>query len=38
MLNNVEWASAIEADSDFAKAQLGRRERDVLHLYASGFR
>ncbi|GAA2040953.1 response regulator transcription factor [Agromyces tropicus] len=35
-LNNVEWASAIEADRDFAKAQLGRRERDVLHLYASG--
>ncbi|WP_127795160.1 response regulator transcription factor [Agromyces sp. LHK192] len=36
VLTNVEWASAIEADSDFAKAQLGRRERDVLHLYASG--
>ena len=36
VLNNVEWASAIEADSDFARAQLGRRERDVLHLYASG--
>lgn len=35
-LNNVEWASAIEADREFAKAQLGRRERDVLHLYASG--
>jgi DNA-binding NarL/FixJ family response regulator len=34
--NNVEWASAIEADQEFAKAQLGRRERDVLHLYASG--
>ncbi|MFD6054768.1 response regulator [Agromyces sp. NPDC060279] len=36
VLNNVEWASAIEADRDFARAQLGRRERDVLHLYASG--
>ncbi|MRG60529.1 response regulator [Agromyces sp. CFH 90414] len=36
LLTNVEWASAIDADSDFAKAQLGRRERDVLHLYASG--
>ncbi|AWB96904.1 LuxR family transcriptional regulator [Agromyces badenianii] len=36
VLNNVEWASAIEADRDFAKAQLGRREHDVLHLYASG--
>ncbi|WP_281882116.1 response regulator transcription factor [Agromyces rhizosphaerae] len=36
VLNNLEWASAIEADSEFAKAQLGRRERDVLHLYASG--
>ncbi|GAA1514993.1 DNA-binding NarL/FixJ family response regulator [Agromyces terreus] len=36
VLNNVEWASAIEADREFAKAQLGRREHDVLHLYASG--
>lgn len=36
VLNNLEWASAIEADHDFAKAALGRRERDVLHLYASG--
>ncbi|WP_104199858.1 response regulator transcription factor [Cryobacterium sp. Y29] len=36
VLNNLEWASAIDADRDFAKAQLGRRERDVLHLYASG--
>ncbi|MFB9642891.1 response regulator transcription factor [Agromyces lapidis] len=36
VLTNVEWASAIEADREFAKAQLGRRERDVLHLYASG--
>jgi DNA-binding NarL/FixJ family response regulator len=36
VLNNVEWASAIEADQEFAKAQLGNRERDVLHLYASG--
>ena len=35
-LNNLEGATAIEADRDFAKAQLGRRERDVLHLYASG--
>lgn len=35
-LNNVEWASAIEADGDFAKAQLTLRERDVLNLYASG--
>jgi len=36
VLNNLEWASAIDADDDFAKAQLGRRERDVLNLYASG--
>ncbi len=36
VLNNLEWASAIDADRDFAKAQLGRREREVLHLYASG--
>lgn len=36
VLNNLEWATAIDADHDFAKAQLGRRERDVLHLYASG--
>jgi two-component system, NarL family, uhpT operon response regulator UhpA len=36
VLNNLEWASAIDADADFAKAQLGRREREILHLYASG--
>lgn len=36
VLNNLEWATAIDADRAFAKAQLGRRERDVLHLYASG--
>lgn len=36
VLNNLEWASAIEADSDFAAVQLGSREREVLHLYASG--
>ena len=36
VLNNLEWASAIDADRDFAKAQLGRREREILHLYASG--
>lgn len=36
VLNNLEWASAIEADHDFARARLGQRERDVLHLYASG--
>ncbi|HEU5222584.1 MAG TPA: response regulator transcription factor [Candidatus Lumbricidophila sp.] len=35
-LTNLEWASVVEADPEFAKAQLGRRERDVLHLYASG--
>lgn len=37
VLNNLEWATAIDADTDFAKAQLGRREREILHLYASGF-
>ncbi|GAB3119994.1 DNA-binding NarL/FixJ family response regulator [Leifsonia psychrotolerans] len=36
VLNNLEWATAIDADRAFSKAQLGRRERDVLHLYASG--
>ena len=36
VLNNLEWASAIDADRDFGKAQLAQRERDVLHLYASG--
>ena len=36
VLNNLEWATAIDADGDFANAKLGRRERDVLHLYASG--
>ncbi|MBX3067259.1 MAG: response regulator transcription factor [Microbacteriaceae bacterium] len=36
VLNNLEWASAIDADGEFARAQLGRREREILHLYASG--
>lgn len=36
VLNNLEWATAIDADADFSKAQLGRREREILHLYASG--
>ena len=36
VLNNLEWAAAIDADNDFARAELGRRERDVLHMYASG--
>ncbi|CAN5453066.1 hypothetical protein BH09ACT4_BH09ACT4_23880 [soil metagenome] len=27
VLNNLEWATAIDADRDFSKAQLGRRER-----------
>ena len=36
VLNNLEWATAIDADGDFSKAQLGRREREILHLYASG--
>ena len=35
-LNNVEWASAVEGDRDFADAQLSSRERDVLRLYAAG--
>lgn len=35
-LNNVEWASAVEGDRDFADAQLAARERDVLRLYAAG--
>lgn len=35
-LNNIEWASAIAADADFAAINLGSREREVLHLYASG--
>ncbi|MEO7349577.1 MAG: LuxR C-terminal-related transcriptional regulator, partial [Terrimesophilobacter sp.] len=35
-LNNLEWATAIDADHEFAKAQLGRREREILQLYASG--
>ncbi len=36
VLNNLEWATAIDADREFAKALLGRREREILHLYASG--
>jgi DNA-binding NarL/FixJ family response regulator len=35
-LDNVEWASAIDGDRDFADAQLSARERDVLRLYAAG--
>lgn len=36
LLNNVEWASAVEADRAFADAQLSTREREVLRLYAAG--
>ncbi len=36
LLNNVEWASAVEGDRDFADAQLSAREREVLRLYAAG--
>jgi DNA-binding NarL/FixJ family response regulator len=36
VLNNLEWATAIDADNDFARARLGQREQEVLHLYASG--
>lgn len=36
VLNNLEWASAIDADSEFSKAALTRREREILHLYATG--
>lgn len=35
-LENIEWASAVEGDRDFADAQLAARERDVLRLYAAG--
>jgi DNA-binding NarL/FixJ family response regulator len=35
-LNNVEWASAVEGDREFADAQLSTREREVLRLYAAG--
>ncbi|BDV30015.1 response regulator transcription factor [Microbacterium terricola] len=36
VLNNVEWASAVEGDRAFADAQLSTREREVLRLYAAG--
>lgn len=36
LLNNVEWASAVDGDRAFADAQLSARERDVLRLYAAG--
>ncbi len=36
LLNNVEWASAVEGDRAFADAQLSTREREVLRLYAAG--
>lgn len=35
-LNNVEWASAVEGDREFADAQLSAREREVLRMYAAG--
>ncbi|MFK4788834.1 response regulator [Microbacterium sp. ZW T5_56] len=35
-LDNVEWASAVDGDADFAAAQLSQREREVLALYATG--
>ena len=33
-LNNVEWASAVDGDREFADAQLSTREREVLELLA----
>ncbi|WP_295839099.1 response regulator transcription factor [uncultured Microbacterium sp.] len=36
LLDNVEWASAVEGDREFADAQLSAREREVLRLYAAG--
>ena len=36
VLDNVEWASAVEGDREFADAQLSTREREVLRLYAAG--
>lgn len=35
-LDNVEWASAVDGDREFADAQLSARERDVLRMYAAG--
>jgi len=35
-LDNVEWASAVDGDREFADAQLSAREREVLRLYAAG--
>lgn len=36
LLDNIEWASAVEGDRAFADAQLSAREREVLRLYAAG--
>jgi DNA-binding NarL/FixJ family response regulator len=36
LLDNVEWASAVEGDRAFADAQLSGREREALRLYAAG--
>src|SRR5690606_41824781 len=35
-LNNVDWASAVDGDREFADAPLATRERGVLRLYAAG--
>ncbi|WP_029149338.1 response regulator [Microbacterium indicum] len=35
-LDNVEWAAAVDSDTDFADAHLSGREREVLRLYAAG--
>ncbi|MFT4305775.1 MAG: response regulator transcription factor [Microbacterium sp.] len=36
VLSNVEWATAVDGDREFAAAQLSAREREVLKLYAAG--
>lgn len=36
VLNNLDWASALDADAEFSQVKLTVREREVLHLYAAG--
>ena len=36
MVRSLDWAMAVDGDTEFAAAQLSPRQREVLSLYASG--